>query len=342
MAFKLKALWKFLGPGPGSRERARARAASASTPSTPSTDVTPNAGTHGTPSLPQRFGRYRVESEIGRGAMGAVYKGLDPSTGDIVAIKTISLSREFRPDEMAEARLRFFRESETASLLVHPDIVAIKSAGDQGEVAYIAMEYIDGRDLAWYAHPGRLLPVADLLRIVARIAEALAFAHTQGVVHRDIKPANIMVDIARDVVKVTDFGVARIADSSRTRSGVVLGTPAFMSPEQMAGGQVDGRTDIYSLGVVLFNLLTGRLPHRAASMSELMFQIANHAPPDVRELRPDLPETLADVVTLALEKRPEVRYADGYEFAADLRAVAGTLDAPPVDATPISEQADGR
>ncbi|CAN5591810.1 hypothetical protein BH09PSE5_BH09PSE5_31500 [soil metagenome] len=259
--------------------------------------------------------------------MGAVYKGRDAVTSQAVAIKTIALSREFRGDEVVEARQRFFREAETAGLLRHPDIVTILGAGDEGELAFIAMEFVAGRDLSWYAHPARLLPLETVLPIVARIAEALAYAHTQGVVHRDIKPANIMVDPDHDIVKITDFGVARITDSSRTRSGVVLGTPAFMSPEQMAGGRVDGRTDIYSLGVVLFNLLTGRLPHRATSMAQLMFQIANRAPPDVREIRPELPEALADVVTLALEKRSEVRYADGHQFGADLRAVAGTLTA---------------
>jgi serine/threonine protein kinase len=259
--------------------------------------------------------------------MGAVYLGRDPSDGRSVAIKTIALSREFGADAIAEVRQRFFREAETAGLLKHPDIVTVLGAGDEGDLAFIAMEFVGGRDLAWYAHPGRLLPVPTLVRITARIADALAYAHSQGVVHRDIKPANIMVDPAIDVVKVTDFGVARIVDSSRTRSGVVLGTPAFMSPEQMAGGRVDGRTDLYSLGVVLFNLLTGRLPHRANSMAELMFQIANHSPPDVRAIRPELPEALADVVTLALEKRPEVRYADGYQFAADLREIANALDA---------------
>ena len=321
MAFGLKALLDFFRPDTR-REDARPRV------DDPHTDTRAVAGADPTaaPAIPTSFGRYQVESEIGRGSMGAVYKGIDSQSGESVAIKTIALSREFGSDEIAEARTRFFRESETAGLLRHPDIVAIRSAGDEGDVAYIAMEFVPGHDLAWYSVPGRLLPVAHVLRIVARIAEALAHAHTQGVVHRDIKPANVMVDIDSDVVKVTDFGVARITDSSRTRSGVVLGTPAFMSPEQMAGGQVDGRTDLYSLGVVLFNLLTGRLPHAATSMAQLMFQIANHTPPDIRTLRPELPEALADVVTLALEKRPEVRYADGRELAADLRAVADTIE----------------
>jgi eukaryotic-like serine/threonine-protein kinase len=164
---------------------------------------------------------------------------------------------------------------------------------------------------------------------VARVATALAHAHSQGVVHRDIKPANVMIDPANDAVKVTDFGIARVADASRTRTGLVLGTPSFMSPEQMAGGRIDGRTDIYSLGVMLFQLLTGALPHRSESMATLMHQIVNDPAPDVRTVRPGLPEALANVVALAVEKRPELRYADGHQLAADLRAVAEMLEAAP-------------
>jgi len=158
------------------------------------------------------------------------------------------------------------------------------------------------------------------------------------VVHRDIKPANVMVDFDSNLVKVMDFGVAHIADANRTRTGLVLGTPSYMSPEQMAGRRLDGRTDLYSLGVMLFQLLTGTLPHTGDSMAKLMFQIANEPAPDVRGLRPELPQALADSVALALEKRPEVRYADGSQFAADLRtliaAVAGTQQAAPPDDAP--------
>lgn len=260
--------------------------------------------------------------------MGAVYLGRHVQTGEPAAIKTVMLGRGLGSDELKEAHARFRRESETVGLLRHPDIVLMLDAGEAGDIAYIAMEFVTGRDLAYYSNATRLLPVPVLLRIVSRIADALAYAHSKGVVHRDIKPANVMVDLTLGVVKVTDFGVARMADSSRTRSGVVLGTPAFMSPEQMAGGRVDGRSDIYSLGVVLFNLLTGRLPHRAESMAALMFQIANEVPPDVRELRSGLTESLANVVALALQKRPEVRYADGHQFALDLRAVADALEQP--------------
>jgi eukaryotic-like serine/threonine-protein kinase len=292
------------------------------------------AATHG---LPDRatLGRYRIERELGRGAMGAVYLGRDPKIGRQVAIKTMALSREFAGDELVEARERFFREAETAGRLQHPDIVTIFDAGEDQELAYIAMEYLKGDDLEIYTQTPKLLPVVVVLNVVARIADALAYAHSQGVVHRDIKPANVMVDLTADVVKVTDFGIARVADSARTRTGMVLGTPSFMSPEQMAGRRVDGRSDLYSLGVMLFQLLTGRLPHRSDSMATLMHQIANEPAPDVRSLRPDLPEGLARVVALALEKRPEARYPSGQQLAADLRAVAVRLQAAGAQPKPL-------
>ncbi len=296
---------------------------------------------HASAGLPDRatLGRYRIERELGRGAMGAVYLGRDPKIGRQVAIKTMALSREFAGDELVEARERFFREAETAGRLQHPDIVTIFDAGEDQELAYIAMEYLKGDDLQGYTQAPKLLPVATVLNVVARVADALAYAHSQGVVHRDIKPANVMLDLPSDVVKVTDFGIARVADSARTRTGMVLGTPSFMSPEQMAGRRVDGRSDLYSLGVMLFQLLTGRLPHRSDSMATLMHQIANEPAPDVRSLRPDLPEGLARVVALALEKRPEARYPSGQQLAADLRAVAGRLQAEGVPPRPVEASA---
>ncbi len=296
------------------------------------------------PSAPalehKRLGRYQIDRQLGRGAMGAIYLGHDPQIGRQVAIKTMALSAEFDGAELTEARARFFREAETAGRLQHRDIVTIFDAGEDQGLAYIAMEYLKGHDLQRYTAAPHLLPVPTVLRIVARVAEALAYAHSQGVVHRDIKPANVMVDPGDESVKVTDFGIARITDSSRTRTGMVLGTPSYMSPEQMAGRRVDGRSDLYSLGVMLFQLLTGRLPHQTDSMAKLMYQIANDPAPDVRSLRPELPEALANAVALALEKRPEVRYADGRQMASDLRTIEAALGpaagraTPPVDAPP--------
>ncbi|TXC67573.1 serine/threonine protein kinase [Piscinibacter aquaticus] len=270
--------------------------------------------------------------------MGAVYLGHDPQIGRSVAIKTLALSRSFGREQIGEARERFFREAETAGRLHHPDIVTVFDAGETGELAWIAMEHVKGEDLQRHTAAGRLLPVTQVLEITARVAEALSYAHAQGVVHRDIKPANVMVGLDSGLVKVMDFGVARVDDASRTRTGIVLGTPSYMSPEQMAGRRTDGRSDLYSLGVMLFQLLTGQLPHEGGSMAELMRRIVNEPAPALRDLRPDLPQELADVVALALEKRPEVRYADGLQMAQDLRAVAAAMAAPALpSATPNDE-----
>ncbi len=270
------------------------------------------------------LGRYQVEKELGKGAMGVVYQGRDPKIGRVVAIKTLALSAEFEGVELEEARQRFFREAETAGRLQHPDIVTIFDAGEEHDLAYIAMEFLRGRDLVDHARPGHLLPLATVLAIGERVARALDYAHQHQVVHRDIKPANIMFDADTDSVKVTDFGIARITDASRTKTGMVFGTPSFMSPEQLAGQPVTGRSDLYSLGATLFQLLTGVLPLRADSLAALMYQIANEPAPDVRSLRPELPGALAQLLQQALAKRPEARFASGKAMAEALRAVAHT------------------
>jgi serine/threonine protein kinase/CHASE2 domain-containing sensor protein len=275
------------------------------------------------------LGRYQVEKELGKGAMGVVYLGKDPKIGRVVAIKTMALSQEFEGEELADARERFFREAETAGRLQHQHIVTIFDAGEEHDLAYIAMEFLKGRDLVDYCKDGALLPVPKVLSIVARVAEALAYAHRQNVVHRDIKPANIMYEIDSDTVKVTDFGIARITDSSKTKTGLVLGTPSFMSPEQIAGKKIDGRSDLYSLGVMLFQMLTGVLPFRGDSMAELMYKIANEEAPDLRVIRPGLPEQLVQVVARVLAKKPEVRYQDGDQLALDLKAIAASLAGAP-------------
>ncbi|NJS35695.1 MAG: CHASE2 domain-containing protein [Brachymonas sp.] len=271
------------------------------------------------------LGRYSVEKELGKGAMGVVYQGKDPKIGRVVAIKTMALSQEFDGDELKDARERFFREAETAGRLQHPNIVTIYDAGEEHDLAYIAMEFLKGKDLVDYSKDGNLLPMQRVITIVERVAKALAYAHQNNVVHRDIKPANVMYEHSLDIVKVTDFGIARITDSSKTKTGLVLGTPSFMSPEQIAGKRVDGRSDLYSLGVMLFQMLAGVLPFRGESMAELMYKIANEEAPDIRIIRAEIPQKLADVVAMSLSKRPETRYQDGDQFAADLRAVLGLL-----------------
>ena len=274
------------------------------------------------------LGRYQIEKELGKGAMGVVYQGRDPKIGRVVAIKTLALSAEFEGVELEEARQRFFREAETAGRLQHPDIVTIFDAGEEHDLAYIAMEFLRGRDLVEHTRAGQLLPLATVLAIGERVARALDYAHQHQVVHRDIKPANIMFDAASDSVKVTDFGIARITDASRTKTGMVFGTPSFMSPEQLAGQPVTGRSDLYSLGVTLFQLLTGQLPLRAESLAALMYQIASEPAPDVRSLRPELPAELAAVLQQALAKQPQARFASGSAMAQALRAVASGVSPP--------------
>jgi serine/threonine-protein kinase len=285
------------------------------------------------------LGRYQVEKELGKGAMGIVYLGKDPKIGRVVAIKTMALSQEFEGGELDDARARFFREAETAGRLQHQNIVTIFDAGEEHDLAYIAMEFIKGKDLADLAKE-QTIPVERVLSIVARVADALSYAHRQGVVHRDIKPANIMCDLASDSVKVTDFGIARITDSSKTKTGVILGTPSYMSPEQVAGEKIDGRSDLFSLGVMLYQLLTGTLPFQADSIARLMYKIANEQAPDIRTIRPELPKKLSTIVAFAMNKQAEARYQDGEKFAADLRAVIAEMArVPTVPAAPRHNEA---
>ncbi|TXG86727.1 MAG: CHASE2 domain-containing protein [Rhodocyclaceae bacterium] len=277
------------------------------------------------------LGRYQVEKELGKGAMGVVYLGRDPKINRVVAIKTMALSQEFDEDELVEVKERFFREAETAGRLNHPNIVTIFDAGEEHDLAYIAMEFLKGKDLVPQTKPDALLPLPQVASIVARVAEALAYAHGNNVVHRDIKPANIMYEAASDQVKVTDFGIARITDSSKTKTGMVLGTPSYMSPEQLAGRKIDGRSDLFSLGVTLYQLCCGKLPFTGESMAQLMFKIANEPHEDILHVRPDVPPALAAIIDRALAKDITLRYQDGNEMARDLRDClqAGAAGAKP-------------
>lgn len=265
------------------------------------------------------LGRYQIEKELGKGAMGVVYMGRDPKINRIVAIKTMALSQEFEADELVEVKERFFREAETAGRLNHPNIVQMYDAGEEHDLAYIAMEFLKGKDLVPYSKAGNLMPTPRVLGIVARVADALSYAHENNVVHRDIKPANIMYEPDSDQVKVTDFGIARITDSSKTKTGMVLGTPSYMSPEQLAGKKIDGRSDLFSLGVMLYQMSCGKLPFEGDSMAQLMFRIANEAHPDIRVTNPNLPDCIVAIIDKALTKDPDMRYQTGAEFARDIR-----------------------
>jgi serine/threonine-protein kinase len=265
------------------------------------------------------LGRYQIEKELGKGAMGVVYFGRDPKIGRTVAIKTMALSQAFDADELEDVKQRFFREAETAGRLNHPNIVTIYDAGEEHDLAYIAMEYLKGKDLMPFTKSSNLLPLPKTLSIIERVAEALGYAHRHNVVHRDVKPANVMWDPGTDSVKVTDFGIARITDSSKTKTGMVLGTPSYMSPEQLAGKKIDGQSDLFSLGVTLYQLACGALPFQGETMTQLMFKIANEPPLDITSFNPAIPDCLVAIIAKALAKDAAQRFKSGEGMAQAIR-----------------------
>lgn len=269
------------------------------------------------------LGRYQLLRELGRGAMSVVYLGSDQKINRTVAIKTLNFANEFSGSAQQEVTRRFFREAETAGQLNHPNIVTIYDVGEDQGLAYIAMDYVAGTPLQDYALPGSLLPIEEVLAIVIKIAEALDYAHARGVVHRDIKPANILYERDTGRLKITDFGVAGVLNASKTRTGTILGSPSYMSPEQVGGGKVDGRSDLYSLGVTLYQLLRGELPFDAPTLTGLMFKVANSAPPDVSFLRPDISPVLKALVERTLQKKPDARFQTGAELANAVRQCRG-------------------
>ena len=269
------------------------------------------------------LGRYEIIKELGRGAMGTVYLGKDPKINREVAIKTLRYE-EFDEEQLADIKSRFFREAEAAGRLAHPNIVTIYDVGEDYEIAYMAMELLDGTDLSKYCQKEQLLPRADVLRIISAVASALDYAHASGIVHRDIKPANIMV-LNNGEIKVADFGIARVMASSKTQTGVVMGTPSYMSPEQIAGKKVDGVSDLFSLGVVFFELLTGKKPFAGDSIATLIYNITTSPPPSLREMVPDIPEMFETIIGKLLAKDKSLRYQRGKELADDLQEMRKVL-----------------
>jgi len=269
------------------------------------------------PSQRQRLGRYTVIRELGRGSMSVVYLGKDPTIQRFVALKTVRFDDAGDPSELVEIKRRFFREVQSAGLLSHPNIVTIFDAGDEEDLGYIAMEVLEGITLKDWCRKENLQSVKQVLELVAKVAEALDHAHSHGVVHRDIKPANIM--FTKDgIAKITDFSIARITTSTKTKTDAILGTPSYMSPEQIAGEKVDGRSDLFSLGVVMFELLTGERPFQGESIASLTYQIAHkpHRPP--AQIRKDLPPCSITIIDRALSKKLDQRYQRGLEFSVDL------------------------
>jgi serine/threonine-protein kinase len=267
--------------------------------------------------LPE-FGRYAIEKELGRGAMGVVYLSKDPKINRKVAIKTLDYS-QFSVAELKDVKARFFREAEAAGRLSHHNIVTVYDMGEEADFAFIAMDYVTGYPLSKYVKPGKLLPVREVYHIFQVVAEALDYAHKQKIVHRDIKPGNIMYNPKSKQIKITDFGIARITDSVKTRTGSFLGSPSYMAPEQITGSKVDGRADIYSLGVSFYQMLTGELPFNADNLGNLAYKIANEKHKPVKDLRADLPASATRIINKALQKEPRDRFATGAEMVKAIK-----------------------
>ncbi len=276
------------------------------------------------------LGRYEIMAELGQGAMGTVYKARDPLLDRVVAIKTINLT--LPKDEVAEYEARFYQEAKAAGQLSHKNIVTIYDIGKSERLAYMAMEFLEGRELRQMLGAREPIPVERALDIAAQVADALQYAHHRQIVHRDIKPGNIMV-LNDGSVKITDFGIARMRNNEvKTMTGMILGSPKYMSPEQVAGKRADSRSDLFSLGVVLYEMLTGTSPFVADNIHGVMYQTLNFNPPAPKTLNPDLPDVLNFIVAKALAKNLEARYQEARELASDLRearaAVLGELSDP--------------
>lgn len=264
-----------------------------------------------------KLGKYEIRHELGRGAMGIVYEGFDPFIERAVAIKTIQKSL-ISPSDANDVLSRFRREAQAAGRLAHPNIVAIYEYGEEGDVVYIAMELLAGVELKEYFDKAKQFHTNEIVNIMSQLLEALDYSHGRGVVHRDIKPSNIL--ISRDgKIKIADFGIAKIESSDLTQVGTVLGTPAYMSPEQFMGLAADRRSDLYSAGVILYQLLTGERPFSGSNMTIIMHKVMHQAHRPPSELNPDVSKSFDAVVNKALSKRPEDRFQTAAEFMASLR-----------------------
>ncbi|MEL6366977.1 MAG: serine/threonine-protein kinase [Pseudomonadota bacterium] len=278
--------------------------------------------------IPEKFGKYVIVNEVGKGSTGTVYLSHDPYYRRDVAIKVYNVGSD--DDEAERARVTrkmFFNEAHMVGMLQHPNILPIYDAGEESGKYYVVTEHIHGaRTLASYCKPDRLLPVDDVIEIIYKTAKALHYAHGRGVIHRDIKPSNIMLTMDNDV-RVIDFGIAIIKDAEVSRIEGIAGSPSYMSPEQVQSEELSNRSDLYSLGAVMYELLTGFRPFRAGNLSKLLHQIVFATPPPIHRYREDVPDELENIVAVLLQKSPEKRYANGLALAAELTQVYQTLRA---------------
>src|ERR1700738_1650745 len=265
-----------------------------------------------------KAGRYEILGELGRGGMGVVYRAKDPLIGRTVAVKTIRLSEEGTGMSHAQLVERFQNEARAAGLLTHPNIVVIYDAGETDGLCYITMELVNGKSLQSMLDAGQKFPLPRLLHIMEQVCSALQFAHDHSVVHRDIKPANIMLS-DDDLVKVTDFGTAKILQYGASQQTSAMGTPGYMSPEQIKGKAVDGRTDIFSLGVMLYEMTTGQKPFRGQDIATILYRILNEDPVPPQKVNPSIPLGVSSTILKALAKSPHLRYENCRELLDDLK-----------------------
>ena len=277
--------------------------------------------------MPEKIGKYVIINEVGRGSTGVVYLSHDPYYGRDVAIKVYNVDSSSDENRKRIARKMFLSEAHMVGMLQHPNILPIYDAGEENGHCYIVTEHVHGaRTLAAYCRPDNLLRIDDVVELIYKAARALHYAHSRGVIHRDIKPSNIMLTLDSDV-RIIDFGIALVADSEISRIEGIAGSPSYMSPEQVQSIELTNRSDLYSLGAVMYELLTGTRPFRAGNLQKLLHQIVFATPPPIHTLRPEIPEELENVTAMALQKDPEKRYKTGLDFAAELTRVHQKLRA---------------
>jgi serine/threonine protein kinase len=319
------------GPGEGQVDGREGSSAGAEPVAEPAAPASPPSGEPGT-----RIGRYTIESTLGQGGMGKVYLARDPVIGRNVALKVITIRPDLSDEEAGQYRERFLREAQAAGALLHPNIVAVHDVGQDPATRcpYIVMEHVPGQDLKKVILSRAPLQAVETIGIVLQIAAALDYAHKRGIVHRDIKPANVLIT-EQGRVKITDFGVARLAGSDLTRSDQFVGSPGFMSPEQLKGGQVDGRSDLFALGVILYQLLTGKAPFEGESVSEVLYRISTQPAEAPSESHTDVSPDFDPILEKALAKDPAQRYQTGQEMIAALSPLAQ-------EQAPDAESSEGR
>jgi len=273
------------------------------------------------PKAMPTLGRYEILGQLGRGAMGIVYKGRDPKLNRMTAIKTIRFSDEFDESQVESIKEHFYREAEVVAKLSHSNIVTIYDVGEDLDLSYLAMEYLEGENLEKFTSKNNLLPLKKIIEIIAQVCDALAYAHQHNIIHRDIKPANIMM-LKDGMVKVTDFGIARATTSTRTRTGIIKGTPYYMSPEQTQGNELTGQSDVFSLGVVFYQLLSGKLPFYGDNMAAIMYQTTSVEPEPPTTYNPNINKPTLAILKRSLEKSPKERYPNAAKMGEHLRLLS--------------------